>query len=122
MAEVLITEYTDPGCPFAFSAEPFRRRLQWLYGDQIEWRLRMGVLAHTPQESLDKGFDPAKQSAAFKELAGEHGMPIDTRERPRMAATAPACRAVVAARLHAPQAERPLLRRPRIRHLSRELL
>jgi len=26
-AEVRITEYTDPGCPWAWSAEPFRRRL-----------------------------------------------------------------------------------------------
>src|SRR3954468_4617190 len=122
MAEVLITEYTDPGCPFAFSAEPFRYRLQWLYGDQIEWRLRMVVLAQTPEEYLDKGFDPAKQSAAFKELAGEHGMPIDTCERPRMPGTAPACRAVVAARLHAPEAERALLRRLRVRHFSGQLL
>jgi predicted DsbA family dithiol-disulfide isomerase len=122
MAEVLITEYTDPGCPFAFSAEPFRRRLQWLYGDQIEWRPRMVVLAQAPEEYLDKGFDPAKQAASFKHLAGEHGMPIDTRERPRMAATAPACRAVVAARLHAPEAERALLRRLRVRHFSGQLL
>ena len=27
MADVGITEYTDPGCPWAYSAEPFRRRL-----------------------------------------------------------------------------------------------
>src|SRR4051812_5050060 len=118
MAEVLITEYTDPGCPFAFSAEPFRRRLQWLYGDQLEWRPRMVVLAQAPEEYLDKGFDPAKQAASFKHLAAEHGMPMDTRERPRMAATAPACRAVVAARLHAPEAEPALLRRLRGRDFS----
>src|SRR5215213_1458795 len=122
MAEVLITEYTDPGCPFAFSAEPIRRRLEWLYGDQIEWRPRMVVLAESPDEYLDKGFDPPKQSAAFKRLASGHGMPIDTRERPRMAATAPACRAVIAARLHAPAFERALLRRLRVRHFAGELL
>jgi hypothetical protein len=40
MATVTITEFTDPGCPFAWSAEPARRRLQWLYGEQLEWRLR----------------------------------------------------------------------------------
>ena len=28
MATVRITEFTDPGCPWAFSAEPFRRRIQ----------------------------------------------------------------------------------------------
>ncbi len=41
MAELLITEYTDPGCPFAWSAEPIRWRLRWLYGDQLEWDVRM---------------------------------------------------------------------------------
>ena len=122
MAEVQITEYTDPGCPFAFSAEPFRQRLNWLFGDQLEWRLQMVVLAETPEEYLDKGFDPARQSSAFKKLAGDYGMPIDTRERPRMAATGPACRAVVAAREHAPESERPLLRRLRVRNFSGELL
>ena len=29
MAEITITEYTDPGCPFAWSAEPARRRVEW---------------------------------------------------------------------------------------------
>ena len=48
MAEVLITEFTDPGCPWAYSAEPFRWRLNWLYGDRIEWQLRMVVLAEDP--------------------------------------------------------------------------
>ena len=26
---VQIVEFTDPGCPFAFSAEPHRLRLRW---------------------------------------------------------------------------------------------
>src|SRR6478752_164289 len=122
MAAVTITEYTDPGCPFAFSAEPFRRRLQWLYGDQLEWRPRMVVLADTPEEYLEKGFTTERQSSSFETLSREHGMPIDTRLRPRMAATAPACQAVVAARLFAPEAEWALLRRLRVRHFSAQLL
>lgn len=28
-----IVEFNDPGCPFAFSAEPHRLRLRWLFGD-----------------------------------------------------------------------------------------
>ena len=44
MAELTITEYTDPGCPFAWSAEPTRWRLQWLYGDQLEWVVRLSLL------------------------------------------------------------------------------
>jgi predicted DsbA family dithiol-disulfide isomerase len=79
MTSITITHYTDPGCPFAWSAEPARRRLQWLYGDQLEWRLRM-------------------------------------------AATLPACRAVVAVRRHAPEQEAAMLRALRVLHFSGELL
>ena len=122
MSEVVITEFTDPGCPWAYSAEPFRRRLHWLYGDAIEWRRRMVVLAEDPQDYLDKGFTPESQSRAFATIAHDHGMPIDTAERPRMAATAPACRAVVAARLREPAAEEPLLRAFRVRTMRGELL
>jgi len=121
-ADVCITEYTDPGCPWAYSAEPFRRRLTWLYGDALEWQVALVGLAGSPQEYLDKGFTPEKQSASFKKISHDHHMPIDTSVRERLAATIPACRAVIAARLHAPGAMRPLLRRLRIRHFSGELL
>jgi predicted DsbA family dithiol-disulfide isomerase len=122
MADVCVTEYTDPGCPWAYSAEPFRRRLAWLYGHQIEWRVCMVGLSASADDYLDKGFTPERQSEAFKKISGAHRMPIDTRERPRMAATLPACRAVVAARLHAPDRMRVLLRRLRVRHFSGQLL
>jgi predicted DsbA family dithiol-disulfide isomerase len=122
MADVCITEYTDPGCPWAYSAEPFRRRLSWLYGDRLEWQVRMVGLAESPDDYVDRGFTPERQSHAFGTIAREHGMPIDTSVRPRMAATVPACRAVVAARLNAPDKMRRLLRRLRVRHFSGELL
>src|SRR3954464_14948420 len=122
MADVCITEYTDPGCPWAYSAEPFRHRLSWLYGDRLEWRVRMVGLAESPEEYLDRGFTPERQSQAFAMIAREHGMPIDTPPRPRMAATIPACRAIVAARLNAPDKMRRLLRRLRVRHFSGQLL
>jgi predicted DsbA family dithiol-disulfide isomerase len=120
--DVCITEFTDPGCPWAWSAEPFRRRLQWLYGDALDWSRRMVVLADDPQEYLDKGFTPEKLSAAYVKIGREHGMPMDTSLRPRMAATAPACRAVVAARVHAPAAEDALLRAFRVRNFAGQLL
>jgi predicted DsbA family dithiol-disulfide isomerase len=122
MADVCITEYTDPGCPWAYSAEPFRRRLSWLYGERLEWRVRLVGLAESPEEYTERGFTPERQAQAFATIAREHRMPIDTAERPRVAATVPACRAVVAARLRAPEHERRLLRRLRVRHFSGELL
>jgi predicted DsbA family dithiol-disulfide isomerase len=122
MADVGITEFTDPGCPWAYSAEPVRRRLDWLYGDRLVWEVRMVGLAAGPEEYLERGFTPERQSEAFARIAREHGMPIDTRVRPRMSATLPACRAVVAARLRAPAHVRRLLRRLRVRTFSGELL
>ena len=49
------------------------------------------------------------------------GMPIDTAERPRCAASAPACAAVVAARLNAPEQAEALLRALRVRIMGGEL-
>jgi predicted DsbA family dithiol-disulfide isomerase len=121
-ADVRIVEFTDPGCPWAWSAEPFRRRIDWLYSDRVEWRLRMVGLSESPDEYRDKGFTPEKQAAAFKKIARDHGMPMDSSLRPRLAATVPACRAIVAARVHAPDRVRHLIRRLRVLHFSGWLL
>jgi predicted DsbA family dithiol-disulfide isomerase len=121
MATVRITEFTDPACPFAWSAEPFRRKLQWRYGDAIEWRLRMVVLADSGDEYAAKGLTPEILAQGAASIAREHGMPMDTSVR-ELSATAPACRAVVAARLHAPEAEVALLRALRVRNFEGEAL
>ncbi|CAN5169135.1 hypothetical protein BH24ACT23_BH24ACT23_06090 [soil metagenome] len=122
MAGVVITEFTDPACPWAWSAEPNRRRLDWIYGDEVQWRTRMVVLAKSPEEYEEKGFTPEKQAESYKRISAEHGMPISTEQRPRMSATVDACRAVVAARLNAPERERQVLRCLRVANFSGKLL
>ena len=122
MADVVITEFTDPSCPWAFSAEPTRRRLTWLYGDQVAWQTCMVGLSASPEESAARGLTPESTASHLREIAERHRMPIDTRLRPRLVASLPACRAVVAARLHQPDRERHLLRRLRVRCFSGELL
>ncbi len=122
MALLEIVEFTDPGCPFAWSAEPVRRRLTWLYGDQIAWRLRMVGLADSPRVYEDKGFTPERQADSFRRLSEAHHMPMDTSPRPRLAATLPACRAVVATRRHRPECERRMLRELRRLHFAGWLL
>jgi hypothetical protein len=79
-------------------------------------------LAESPDDYAEKGFTPEKQSESFRKIAREHGMPIDSHVRPRMAATIPACRAIVATRIHAPDRTRHLLRRLRVLHFCGELL
>ena len=110
-----ITLFTDPACPFAFSAEPTRMLLRWHYGDQLRWALRMIVLTQEPGEA-------EKLSRGAPSLQRRYGMPIDPDPRERPASSEPACRAVVAARLHAPEAEELLLRRLRIRTMAGGLL
>jgi predicted DsbA family dithiol-disulfide isomerase len=122
VADVEIVEFTDPACPWAYSAEPFRRRLDWLYGDRLRWSVRVVGLSERPEDYTDRGFTPDAQASALRRIAREHGMPIDTSTRPRMEATLPACRAVVAARRHAPERTRRLLRRLRVRHFAGSLL
>ena len=119
---VRIREFTDPACPFAFSAEPALWRLRWLYGRGLDWELRMVVLSESPEDYYAKGFTVDKQSAGLKSLQQKYGMPIDWRLRPRMTATVHACRAVVAARLNDPANEWRLLRAFRVRHMSGEMI
>jgi 2-hydroxychromene-2-carboxylate isomerase len=110
-----VTLFTDPACPFAFSAEPARLRLAWHYGDQLRWRTRMIVLTLEPGEA-------EKLAEGAPTLQRLHGMPIDPAPYARPASSEPACRAVVAARLNAPQAAAPLLRRLRVRTMLGGLL
>jgi predicted DsbA family dithiol-disulfide isomerase len=117
-SSVLIRHFTDPSCPWAFSAERQRLRLLWLYGDQIDWELHMVVLSETVPDDTT----PEKVAGAYRRLAVEFGMPIDWRERVRVAPSVHACRAVVAVRLRWPEQEAAMLRRLRVLNFAGELL
>jgi predicted DsbA family dithiol-disulfide isomerase len=118
---VHIDEFTDPLCPWAWSAEPFRRRLRWLYDGAISWAPRMVVLAETPADQERKGFTPERLAEASRRIARDHRMPIDSRVRDYVPASADACRAVVAAREHAePHFARALLRELRVHYFRGE--
>jgi predicted DsbA family dithiol-disulfide isomerase len=112
---VTITHFTDPGCPWAFSAEPRLRRIDWLYGEQLRWETRMVVLAESAEDWEEKDFDTTKQAKSYRRMAERFEMPFEWSERPSMAATIVPCRVVVAARLHGPEgAAHRLLRRLRV--------
>jgi predicted DsbA family dithiol-disulfide isomerase len=113
---VQITLFTDPACPFAFSAEPIRLALRWRYGDALQWQVRMIVLTLEPGEA-------EKLAQGAPGLQRRYGMPIAPHPYPRAASSEPACRAVVAVREHAGQdpAAR-LLRGLRVRTMAGGLL
>lgn len=107
--------FTDPACPFAFSAEPARVRLRWHYGEGLRWRTTMIVLTREPGEA-------EKLAEGAPGLQRRYGMPIDPRPYARPASSEPACRAFVAARLHAPDRADAFLRRLRVRVMLGGLL
>jgi predicted DsbA family dithiol-disulfide isomerase len=110
-----ITHFTDPACPFAFSAEPVRLGLRWHYGEQLRWTTRMIVL------TLEEG-EAEKLAQGAAGLQRRYGMPIDPAPYPRPASSEAACRAVVAARLNAAEAADAFLRRLRVRVMLGGLL
>lgn len=103
------TLFTDPACPWAYSEIPALRVIDWRYGSQLDWRLVMIGLTESAQQYIDRGYTPlrsARSHAAFR----RYGMPFSPRPKARVSATARACRAIEAARLHEPGSEWAALR------------
>jgi protein-disulfide isomerase-like protein with CxxC motif len=99
-----VTYFSDPGCPWAYSVNPALTVLRWRYSDQLEWRLvTIGLTEHAEQYA-QRGYTPVRSAHTYMWFR-RYGMPFATEPRPRMVATAPACRAIVAARLHFPGRE-----------------
>jgi predicted DsbA family dithiol-disulfide isomerase len=117
-----VRHFTDPACPFAYSAEPARLRLRWLFGDQLSWTQVMVVLSEDVEDITRRGFTPQMLAGGLAGIAERYGMPIATGVRPRLATSVDACRAVVAARLHQPDREEALLRRLRRAAMGGDLI
>ncbi len=117
-----ITHYTDPTCPFAFSAEPLMRRLEWRLGDRASWRIRMVGLSRDPQDLLDRGYTPERFTDAYADFGDRYGMPIDRTPRTRLVVSAPICRAIAATAFVDPSRVAAMTRAARVRHFAGELV
>jgi 2-hydroxychromene-2-carboxylate isomerase len=95
---ITATHFTDPACPWAYSARPAHARLRWRFGDQIEWRLVLIGLSESAEAYERRGYTPDRMLASQRVFAERFGMPFSFERKPRMAGTARACRAIVAAR------------------------
>jgi predicted DsbA family dithiol-disulfide isomerase len=104
VARISLTHYSDPGCPWAYSANPALTVLRWRYGDQLVWRHVMIGLSETPERYERLGFTPRTQAQGYRRFRAR-GMPFATEPRPRMVGTGRACRAIVATRLRSPELE-----------------
>lgn len=98
MARVTATHFTDPACPWAYSFRPAHARLRWRFGDQIEWRLVLIGLSESAEAYERRGYTTDRLVDTQHRFAKRFGMPYSFERKPRMAGTARACRAVVAAR------------------------
>ena len=102
MIEIL--HFSDPGCPWAWSASPHLSVLHWRYGDQLRWRLVMIGLTEHGGDYERRGYTAEGMARGFRTFR-RRGMPFATLPREHVHGTWPMCRAVVAARLTEPERE-----------------
>jgi 2-hydroxychromene-2-carboxylate isomerase len=95
---ITATHFTDPACPWAYSARPAHARLRWRFGDQIEWRLVMIGLSESGTAYEERGYTPERMLETQHRFSQRFGMPFSFERKPRMAGTSRACRAIIAAR------------------------
>ncbi len=96
---VTATHFTDPGCPWAYSARPWHAALRWRFGEQLDWRLVLIGLSDSAERYEARGYTPERQVAGYRTFAARFGMPFAYEPKARLSATSPACRVIVAARL-----------------------
>ncbi len=109
MPRIAVTEFTDPGCPWAYSASPALAVLRWRYREQLDWRLVMIGLADDAGLYVERGYTPTRMTQGNVHFR-RFGMPFLAEPRARVAATGRACRAVIATRRLDPERERDVLR------------
>jgi predicted DsbA family dithiol-disulfide isomerase len=99
------TVYSDPACPWAYSESPALRVIDWRYHDQLRWRLVLIGLTEDASQYEARGYTPLRGALGQTFFRRRYGMPFSPAPKPRLSATARACRAVIAARIDAPGSE-----------------
>ncbi|MFN8111954.1 MAG: DsbA family protein [Solirubrobacterales bacterium] len=101
---------TDPACAWSWATEPKLRRLEWEFGDRLDWRWVMGGMVREvgPMQR-------ARYARVWPNVAVESGMPFDPRlwAEGGIDSSYPACQAVIAAGEQGRPAAELLLRRIR---------
>ena len=116
------TLHTDAACPWAYSANPALRVLEWRYGNQLSWRLVMIGLREEVSEAARTSFDPARVVHGHMTFRRRYGMPFGLQPKERPSASGRGCRAVVAARITEPGTEWRVLRALQLANFTTPLL
>lgn len=96
---ISLTHFSDPHCPWAYSASPAHAVLRWRFGAQLDWRLVLIGLSESPDRYVKSGYTPARSAQGYRKFGRRFGMPFGGQPRERVTGTGQACRLVVAARL-----------------------
>ena len=59
------TLYSDAACPWAYSAAPALRVLEWRYRDQLEWRLVLIGLTERAEQYVERGYTPLRSARGY---------------------------------------------------------
>jgi 2-hydroxychromene-2-carboxylate isomerase len=117
-----VIHFTDPSCPWAYSAEPLMRALQWRFGDGLRWRTVVIGLSEDTSRSQASGYTPERRVQSWLGFQRRFGMPVLAEPRSRLISSGRACRAVVAARAQSLELSDALLRRIRLAWFTSTLL
>jgi predicted DsbA family dithiol-disulfide isomerase len=121
VTRIEVTHFSDPCCPWAYSASPAHAVLRWRYGAQLDWRLRLIGLTEEAAQYVARGYTPTRSALGYKRFR-RFGMPLGGQPRERVTATGRACRAVVATRLLDPPREMEAFRALQLAQFTTTLL
>ena len=103
-ATIRVDCFSDPGCPWGYSAGPALAALHWRYGSQLDWRFIAIGLTESGRQYEERGYTPTAMAHGNRRFR-RYGMPFSVAPRSRMLGTGRACRAIVATREVAPDRE-----------------
>lgn len=116
MTAIEVTEFTDPGCSWAWGTEPKLRRLHWRYGGRMHWRRVLGGLIGD-MENYIENFDPVRYAPNriryWREVYEHTRMTYPARLQWHYRSTEPGGKAVKAAELQGDEVAGRVLRRLR---------
>jgi hypothetical protein len=96
--------------------------IEWRYGDQLDWRLVLVGLSEDVSRYADAGFTPLRMASSTLMFRERWGMPFAPYPKPRLSASARACRAVIAARQQWPGSEWRVFRALQLANFNTSLL
>jgi hypothetical protein len=96
--------------------------IEWRYRDQLDWRLVLVGLSEDTSRYAEHGFTPLRMASSGLMFRERYGMPFAPSPKPRLSASSPACRAVIAARRQWPGSEWRVFRALQIANFNTPLL